>query len=331
MEHYEKQYERLSRATRNLEQEYTRHLVVNYSERVSQLNMLIDSLRQEVSNSEESRGKFEDSRNKLEESKSRCKDLERKIENLLREKSEMEGKLEAAEEKIENLQKKLNKIVASELRNENANSVCEETILKELRSNHDETVKLIRQINKKIPDTKVAEDGQTGIYQGKIKALESEIEDLKSKNSLLSRNERTIKEQKDSIVLLKDSIEGKEKTIQSQKSQIEMLNKQIEKMHNNPFEVDFIDGKSDNMVSTGVIAVQQKENKINTVDSKNTISDPWALKIPREPPLSKKAKKNAKTVNVENIIREDNKSFFNDLSFSNSSPVVEKSFRKAFK
>lgn len=332
MEHYEEQYEKLSRATRNLEQEYAKHLVVTYSEKISQLNALVDSLRQEVSSAKESRSMLEDSKNKLEESKNRHRCLEEELNNLLKEKSSIERKLGAAEKEIDGLHKQLNKAETLELGNRNANGVCEETILKELRTNHEETVRLIKQMNRKTPGAKVSEDSQMGIYQSKIKALESEIEDLRSKNSLLLRNERATKEQKDSIVLLKDSIESKEKIIQSQRTQIEVLNKQIEKMHNNPFEVDFVSSKGDGKAPAGAIPVQSKENKINAGGSNGTdaVSDPWALKITRDVPTSKKAKKSAKAVNVENIIREDNKSFFNDLSFSNSSPVVEKSFRKAF-
>lgn len=291
------EYERLSNNTRNLEQKYTEYIIEKYSKAIEEMKTHAAPIVSE--------------------------DSEKKINELAREKASLEEKLRESELKI----KKLEKLENESKKIDKSEDMTEvKSILNEIKSGHQETLNLIKKILNNRNTTGKKEPKDLVEYQNRIKTLEDEIEDLKGENSRLKKNEQLVKEHKDSIVLLKDSIENKDKTILSQKQEINKLNEQLKKERlNNPF------GKEDMITET------IKSTDPWTVKSMGSIepaTESWDYKksVDPLPAISKKprATKNEdkKKVNVGNIMKEENKSFFNDLSFSNSSPVIEKSFKK---
>lgn len=291
------EYERLSNTTRNLEQKYTEYIIEKYSKAIEELKItpiLTD-------------------------------ESEKKINELTREKASLEERLQESELKIKKLTDGTKK------GNEIENILEMKTILKEIKSGHEETLNLVKKILNTSNKTTGKHNSTDVIeYQNRIKTLETEIEDLKEENMKLKKNEKQMKEYNDTIVLLKDSIENKDKTILSQKQEISKLNEQVKKERlNNPF------GKEDLITETIKNKPLTDPWTVKSIGSIESVTEPWNSKqiTNLEPAATKKTKVNKneskKKVNVGNIMKEENnKSFFNDLSFSNSSPVIEKSFKK---
>lgn len=283
-------YHKLSEKTRTLEQQYTQQFALKCKTRISELMQKIENLQQQTTQAAD----VDQVKEKYEELVVRCADLEKQVLTLTKEKEKLEKRL-----------------LNQEASTRGSKAQENDSIIEEIREKHQESIKLINQIVKKLNEKQVASTGigvQTD-QQGRIKRLEDEIENLRSENSQLAKRE---KEQKDRIILLKDTVESKEKTIQTQKAQIEKLKKEANSLENER-------GKDIIMpeIPSAMISVQ---------------ADPWAL--PKETPAPKKqknVKKEVKKINVGSLIREDNKSFFNDLSFSNSSPVVDKNLKRSFK
>lgn len=164
----------------------------------------------------------------------------------------------------------------------------------------------------------------------KICDLEAEIDSFDSKKYQTEKDQTVIKDQKDTIVLLQDSVSSKEKIIEKLTGQIDKLKNQTEYAHGddiikpqrsmaNPFGAD---------VQPGGGAKPRGANK-----SKNACDEVLEQKKPRKQTKgllddSKKKTDSTKLVSVENLIRDDNKSFFNNLSFTNSSPAVDKKVKK---
>lgn len=291
------QYQKFADTTRNLEQQYVQQIVSKCNSRIADLSLQISALQskaQTASFTEETNRKYDDV-------KKRCQELEKRVLELTKEKEALEKKQKAPEDKPKGSVKKQNE--------EDTNK-----ILAEMHAKHDETIKLVNQIIKKISETaKQPIESKSKVsteYQSRIKALEDELEEAKVRNSNLQKIE---KEHKDNIVLLKNTLEEKEKLLKQQKMQLEKLKKEVDPLAPNK-EAEMIISE----IPSGFIGGQK---------------DPWALE---KAPIVKKVKttkvtKDNKKVNVENLIRDENKSFFNDLSFSNSSPVVNKAFKKNFK
>lgn len=294
------EYEKLQNNTRNLEQKYTVY-------KIAQLADKIVDLKEKLKNNSSKGSTLLE--NEISILKRNVADLEKKLEISNKDKAALEQALDEEKSKIDERSNDKYK------ENKSKNGTLEKSI-KEIQESQKEANKSLKQLLKSIEskDLNVADDSY---LNKKIQELEVKLEDLKAKNIQMEKNEKFYKEQKDSIVLLKESVESKEKTIQSQKLVIERLTEQLknEKKLHNPFENDVI------------IPELKNENKQNQ-------SNPWSISFPKEEqpvPKKKGTQKKDKNVNVENIFKEENKSFFNNLSFTNSSPIIGKKFKKNFK
>lgn len=326
-------YDTLLNTTRNLEQQYIKDKIEKYSNQVV-------SLLQEIEQYKEANENLRMQEDSLREELELCKVRNGELEKLLKE-GNGKGKKKNDDSRIRELEKELaeqkklstanekrilneNEEIINELKTALENSKetgtkgkkegnelkdLQKEILKTLRQHAAATEARILKIESAIQGTKL--QGSSSFAEA-TKKFKDEIEALKIENDILKSNEKKGKEQCDSIVLLRDSIESKNRTIEVQKEQIQKLNEKLNKTKefaiSNPFD----------------------ENAAKT-------ADPWALDLPKAEPVGKKnkvAKKEAskkadKPVNVENIIRKDNNDFFNNLSFNNSSPIVER--KKNFK
>jgi len=301
-------YEALSRRTRNLEQEYTRHILSTASERVRHLE-----------------SQLEIALVKLSEAKGSEDRLNNEIARLNSEIAKLNSEVAKKDHLSIN-----NNTTTTDRSNEKA--------LNEIRNRQNEMNELIREIKRRLED-----GGSQEVYQARIKALEREVEELRMKGGQQSKQEKTIKEQRDSIVLLKDTVETSGKTLQQQKREIEVLKEEIEKIRRNPLEGGLVSGfnsgfKSANsgplITSSGSISGNSGPMPTNNTirpatEAKPTANSANPLKN-KENIMNNQKKRKPKalkttTVNVNEIIKEDN-GFFNDLSFSNSSPVAERTF-----
>ncbi len=116
-------------------------------------------------------------------------------------------------------------------------------------------------------------------------------------------------DQKDRIVLLNSLLEEKNKIIEKQNDELIKLRKQT----TNPFGEFNVDNK--------IIDI---EFDLNKFDQKSNFNNEKKPKI--KEPVNKTG--NEKLVSISKLISEENKSFFNNLSFTNSSPIAEKKFKK---
>ncbi|KAM0680629.1 hypothetical protein GINT2_001317 [Glugoides intestinalis] len=290
------QYQKLADTTRNLEQQYVQQLVSKCNSIIADLSLQGSTLQSKA----QTNSFTEETNRKYDDAKKRCLEFEKRVLELTKEKETLEKRQKSLEEKPKINEKKQNEDTSR--------------ILAEMHTKHEETIKLVNQLIKKLGEiTKTPIESKSKIateYQSRIKALEDELEEAKLRNSNLQKNE---KEHKDNIILLKDTLEEKEKLIKKQKAQLENLKKEIDPLAPN----------------------KEGEMFLSEIPSEFTLGqkDPWAL---QKAPVAKKQQrtkniKDNKKVNVGNLIRDENKSFFNDLSFSNSSPVVNKTFKKDFK
>lgn len=305
-----KEYEAVAQNTRNLEQEYISQIIDKYSNRIGKLQKQIETMRDQHAAA-------------LEEVRT-ARDLREQVNRLEMQRSMDEQKLLEYECAMAGLKQSLAES------NEQKRTVTDNVVvprsegIEELRSIQEEVLKGLKQLasstERRISNL---EDRTSRLAAGQdsteiIKKLKSEIEALQDRNEFLQSSVKQLEEQKDSIVLLKDSIESKDKIIESQRQQIQKLNEKLKKESVLHDTLNFGSHLAD--------PFNEKENV-----------EPWALVMPKSEPAPKKKKEtkrsgnkgNGKIVNVGNIIREENKSFFNNLSFNNSSsPVHEKKVKK---
>lgn len=291
-------YEKLQSTTRDYEQRYTVY-------KIAQLSNKIRSLRRELgSKSSESE--------KLAGLREQVASLERMLEETQKSKLRLENELN--EEKMKSREPSREGVVqkGKSMEKELTNIAITEQCIKDIKENQLETKKLLKQISKSIED-KVSVGGASFLKK-RIRDLEEEVENLREKNIQLEKNAKLLTEQKSSIALMRDSIEVKDKAIQAQKSAIDRLNEQLSgaRKAENPFGNEVVIPESSKKEAMGGLAT------------------PWSVNVPVEQPAPKKKGK-GKNVNVESIFKEENKGFFNNLSFSNSSPMMTKKFKKTFK
>lgn len=305
--------EKLQNSTRNLEQEYAKW-------KISQLAGTIEELKKTLKEAQAKRVSNEPN--------SKVADLESKITKLEKEsesKELLEKALNTERERVKELDMKLEKMknktdgeYVSENQNNKKNEFEKldlEKCVRDIKESQIETKSILKQLAKSL------EGGEDSYLRKKIADLEEKLEDLRSKNLQLLKNDKNFKEQKDSVALLKEALETKEKIIQSQKLAIEKLNEQLKAANRiqDPFGGDVVVGSKNEMSGALPWSVNQPQ-----------------IPVPKKKGATKKVQNAAeqppeKKVNVENIFRDENKSFFNNLSFTNSSPVVTKKFKQNFK
>lgn len=306
------EYETLAQTTRNLEQEYIAQIIVKYNNRIKELQEQAEAIKSQHTVSPDGSKTIEE--------------LREEISRLEKQRSMDERKLREYENVIAGLRLSLAESTSQKHLTVGNNAAPGNEGIDELKRIQEEILKSLRQL---VSSTEhrmsgleervcrsAADHGSVEV----IKKLKSEIEVLQDKNEALQSNSKLLKEQKDNIILLKDSIENKDKIIESQRQQIQKLNEKLKRESVLPNPLHF------------------EESPTNPFSDKENIEDPWALVAHKNEPVSRKkkepkkgtAKAGERTVNVGNIIRDENKSFFNNLSFNNSSPVLEKKAKKKF-
>lgn len=306
-----KEYDLVANKTRNLEQQYTSYIIKKFQAKIKQLETLSENTPDNKSL-------------EIEILKKSNSELKKEIELKTKMIQEYESKLcKGDDEKV--LQ--LNSIIDDLKRNETANlkkieqmeekkkeSKLSDKDIKEIKNTQKEILKnfnlFISNTESTLQKLETQLDTQSLLQ---IKKLKDEMENLKNENMNLKMNSKIVEEQRDKISLLKDSLDTKARIIEQQKKKIEEMS---EKLKDGPIlpEISF--------------DLKNKDQK--------TLVDPWTQNISKDQPKKGKkaasASKKAKAVNVEELIKEDNRSFFNNLSFTNSSPVInEKKIRKDFK
>lgn len=344
-------YETLSNRTRDLEQKYISYIIEEYNNEIIKLSKQIEEhKKQKGENStaeleneikklqrknedltellENSEKKFEElSKNlqtnsekgkknnkkdeesnlKMKEANSKIKDLMAKIKLLEGEISDLKKTNESKPNKSNDNARKITKPDNLIIKNDiDEIKGLQKEILKSIKHSTNSSEGKMSKIEVAIQNLKTEE--KTGMV-GATRKLKEEVESLRMENEILKSKEKMIKEYEDKVALLKDSVESKNRAIEAQQQQIKKLNEKLKKEAelsipplNNPFE-----------------------------DNANS-GDPWALNIAKTEPIVKKkkdskkepSKKMDKPLSVENIIRNDNQSFFNNLSFGNSSPIAER-------
>lgn len=325
-------YQKLANKTRNLEQKYTKYIIEKYSKRIEELTQENYNKNSEelvlTKNIQELNKKNRELENKLVlnngDLNNNCINKELNSINLKQE--EIVELIKQINKEVENLRKENSNLIREletlRTKNNKNKEVENNNLFKELESLRKENNNLFKEVE----SLKTKNNGNISKEVDNLRKennnLLKEVESLRSKNNKniskevetnkniskevennnLLKNEKIIKEQQDMILLLKDSIQNKEKKINQQFEEIKKLEKKNEQW---------------------VLPKTEIENIKNN-------NDPWAL--PKLENLKELKPKNVKKskVDVGKIIKEENKSYFNDLSFSNSSPV-EKSFRKGFK
>lgn len=145
----------------------------------------------------------------------------------------------------------------------------------------------------------------TSVLRKRISELEAEVESFGDKRRQLESDGAVIKQQRDTIVLLQDSVASKDKVI------------------------DRLTGQIDRLKRDGACG--------ETIVPQRPVADPFVAQPSGAQPKKGKGvlasklrdapdagKKGEKLVNVGSLIRDDNKSFFNNLSFTNSSPAADR-------
>lgn len=182
----------------------------------------------------------------------------------------------------------------------------EEEAMRELKEKNEEALKLLKQISKKLESAR-HETGTQIEYQSRIRKVEEELEEERMKNQALQRAE---KEKRDNGILLKGTLEEKERMIKEQRDEIKKLREE-----NSELRIPRIPG----LIVPEAASTGMKQ------------PEPWGLQTLPEVKKAKSVKK-TKAVNVEKIMREENEStFFNDLSFSNTSPNIDRKYKMNFK
>lgn len=305
------EYETLAQATRDLEQEYVSQIIHKCNGRIRELQEQTKAIKsQHAASPDESKV---------------IKELKEKINQLEKQRSTDERKLHEYEDVVADLKQSLAETAIQKQLAVSSSAMAsggegtrelrkvQEEILKSLKQLVSSTERRMSDLEEHVRRSAVDHDSVEI-----IKKLKSEIETLQDKNESLQDNARILKEQKDSIILLKDSVGNKDKIIESQRQQIQKLNEKLKR----------------ESILAGPL--HPEESSANPFSNKENIEDPWALAVHKDEPASKKKKEskkskcNEKTVNVGNIIRDENKSFFNNLSFNNSSPILEKKVKKKF-
>lgn len=305
-----KSYEMLSNRTRNLEQQYISEIVAKHSTTGAEIEYLkerIKMLEEEISIKEKERinisAEYED------RIKNHLKREEELNAEILRLKSE-----QGSDFNNTGLSKKdINEIKASQ---------------KDILKNFGKFVNFTETTLTKLEN--FLESNSLDSTQRKLRI---ENDTLKDENFNLKKIQSKLNEYKDRSVILKDNLDNKMKIIEEQKKKIVEL---TDKSSKNESAWSL---KNMETAKTNMWDLNRKTDDKKTISDKlkEEPKDPWALTFPKNEPIIKKPKNtNKKTiknaVNVENLIKDENKSFFNNLSFNNSSPVInEKKIKKPFK
>lgn len=341
-----KTYEILSNHTRNLEQQYISEILASHSNDITEIeNLKLKILKLEKEILEIKEEKNENYQNKIKE----CLERENK---LLSEIERLKTQLKDSNNKIDN-----NNMPASD-NNINSSSNISKKDVSEIKASQKD---ILKNFNKFINSTentlgKLEKYLEKNNFDTILKKLKEENDLLKDENFNLKKVQVELQEYKDKNVLLKDNLESKNRIIEEQK-------KKIEDLKNNSINSNIISNdviKDDpwslkNMENKSLINSNFNEKKNKKVNEKKIKSnnevlnlnkngkvlnenkiDPWTLTFPSVEPIVKKPKNVANkpktVVNVESLIKDENKSFFNNLSFNNSSPVInEKKIKKTFK
>lgn len=313
---------RLASSTRDLEQEYTKHVFEMHSKRVAGLQREISILNKRIeemqhSNREELRNSetleeldelrrllaLEQSRANeaivdLKLARSRCEELEKEIRNISECRYPSDSMAVPAStkhdtaliEQVSNTQKEILRIVHTMWQSlEEGNKTA---------SHVEELVKqnLLKRKDGSLMDTAL---------EKRLLEREKELEKLRDENLRLQEEtslERTAREEtKSTIVLLRSTIDSKDKVIQRQMSEIERL----KKLAHNPFGEQYTD-------RLACIAENRKDI--------NEPKHPKKKKLQNE----KTGSSNKKNIDITKLIKNENRSFFNNLSFTNSSPMPDK-------
>ncbi|KAI5168714.1 hypothetical protein PAEPH01_0355 [Pancytospora epiphaga] len=129
------------------------------------------------------------------------------------------------------------------------------------------------------------------------------------------KTEKMVKEQKDSIALLQDSVSNKDKVIERLTAQVERLKKA--KDHEGDVEQADIIKPQRSVVNDEEAVGRVPFNGVERLG-----------KPTKKVAASKQRNAPPKLVSVEKLIKEDNSQFFNNLSFTNSSPMPDKKTKR---
>lgn len=296
------QYFRLASRTRDLEQAYTKQTHMKYSIRVKELENEIAQLKikiERITNEpkEETEQEKEEitkqMNEELKEMKKKYNEIKEKydkIENKKNKKTEQANNENRIWEEINTAQKELTRMTHT------IRDAVEENKLTGTRL--ESMVKRLasnRTGNKKEENNKILEiaiEGRLEEAKSKIKELYEENEKYKE---IIQRERREKEDTKSTAVILRSTIENKEKIIQKQMAEIEKLKKAAK----HPFEAG---------MAEGVACVPEEK--------------------PKSDAKKRKARQETKEIDIKSLIKAENKSFFNNLSFTNSSPMPDRKFGK---
>ncbi|KAI5148734.1 hypothetical protein ENBRE01_0508 [Enteropsectra breve] len=344
-------YAECAKHTRNLEQKYTEFLVEQHQVLISQYKEQHMSNESAAKNDLEA--KIEELGKELRNSENKWKALEKKNKSLEQEVQDLQKDSRAGNSKMPKSEhvKRLeeeNAALKKQLSEKNTDYSAEELkrgqndIMKKLSelndhikggistSGKDSGKKLNEELRRAKEKIKRLED-QLGAGNktdsSKASMLEAEIERLRTREFLLQSNEKMLKKQKDTIVLLQNALSSKEKMLEQQK----MLYEKLEKQKKTIFDDDMIKpasygGSNENLNNTIFSKSTEPLEKSSKKTTKNSAKKP-KINVSSKPE-DEKAKD--KMVSVENLIRNENKSFFSNLSFSNSSPMPESKFKRNY-
>lgn len=334
------EYEILANRTRDLEQEYTRRVFERYTRDIRTLKNEIEELQQ---------GDSPDGT--IDALKARIQELERErdanedkhkkeLEKLTRENTDVKknkttkgnGDSDDKLTTIINDQKEVLQLIRDFSM---AQSSFKSHIIK-LESELEKFRKNEKKLEIEMASIKTTSSfpADTVSLRKKINELEAEIETLNDKKYQNDKNAKMIGDQRDTIVLLEDSVANKNKVIESQAKEIARLKKES----HNPF--------GDDMITLDQGHKDAEKKSISKTENPYEQIAPIAKKAKKEP-VKKQVGGNIKTnstvgkpkipikedevlVSVDKLIQNENKSFFNNLSFTNSSPTIDKTTKKKY-
>lgn len=332
-------YEVLAKKTRDLEQAYASHIHHKYSERIHRLESELASLGGEspskltdrISELERDLRELELARQRLEE-----KNAELATENE-NSKTELTG-LRRVKDSTEPADRGDGSL--RELKQENARLRAELASLKGGVSVRGEgpDIGAIACVQREILSllTDLGNRLATSAEQPRLASPAAALRELANTNNSLRERVRELEtasqahhseqtqpaattDQRDMLVLLKHSLAEREKQIAEQKCEIDRLSRQCE----DPFGTHGGAGVGGGQGAQPAAAVSGKAPVPGPAKKQRRQNK-------KEPPQQKK-QPNERLVNIANLIKEDTRSFFNDLSFNNSSPAIDKTIRRGGK
>lgn len=329
------EYHSLASRTRDLEQKYISLIFKEHSKQLGDLEAELERRQEEPAADPQSSEVISE--------------LRGQIARLTKEKNSLEASLLDEQEKAADLQKMLeteqpgalsrkdttkeNAELKSMLEKARSSGQTDSAVLAQLEKTQKEMLALVKNFASISEDCrarvtrleKTAGNEPQPLSQYKrIAELEREIECLRSKNYELERSQRQADGKKDTIVLLEDAVAKKEKIIERQEEVIRQLRAQTA----NPFGTDTI--QPVNPFGGGKVVVDGPARAMaaDVPVKRIAANEPVLKKKTNEATALKKKAVPKKMVSVENLIRDGNKSFFNNLSFTNSSPAVDKRAKK---